>query len=207
MAITFRRTRNGDWALQGPTSELRLGPVQVEMKNGELTTRMVKRLGKPFTRDGVQMVYGYLDESGPTTQVDSQPAPSQESTPPQPEEVLPPVTDMALCASCYSALAEPGDTKCRSCGGVEQEASAPKPDPTPQAEPILGPEQLSKKVTVFDLLASAGELIIGRGQDDPEFIRGLAELIAATCGLCVSTHRAEIADEIERVANELESAR
>ena len=58
--ITYRKTKGGRWAVQGPAAIVRPGAtVTVQLKNGGTKTETIESVGKPFTRDGVEMVYGY----------------------------------------------------------------------------------------------------------------------------------------------------
>lgn len=58
--ITYRKAKSGEWVAFGPADALRVGPVRVSKKSGETKSETVSRLGKPFSVDGRQMVYGYL---------------------------------------------------------------------------------------------------------------------------------------------------
>ena len=60
MTISFRKGKNGDWAVMGPVSEMKIGTVQVKKKDGSITPFEITELGPPFEGDeGVMCVYGY----------------------------------------------------------------------------------------------------------------------------------------------------
>lgn len=63
--ISYRKTKAGEWVAYGPADALRVGPVTVAKKSGETKSETVSRLGRPFSVDGRQMVYGYLAPSTP----------------------------------------------------------------------------------------------------------------------------------------------
>ena len=68
--ITYRKTKSGRWVVQGPATIVRpRTTVIVQLKNGGTKTETIESVGKPFTRDGVEMVYGYPARSTnrPTT--------------------------------------------------------------------------------------------------------------------------------------------
>lgn len=64
-AITYRKTRQGEWVAYGTTSAVRIGAVTVTKKDGSIKTEHVERIGKSFTVAGVPMCYGYLARSAP----------------------------------------------------------------------------------------------------------------------------------------------
>lgn len=57
---SYRKTRDEQWVVCGTVSEVRVGQVTVTKASGETKTEQVVSLGRPFTADGKQMVYGYL---------------------------------------------------------------------------------------------------------------------------------------------------
>ncbi len=64
--ITYRKTGKGEWVAFGPASVIRAGAtVTVHKKSGETKAETVDKVGRPFTVDGTEMVYGYLAESAP----------------------------------------------------------------------------------------------------------------------------------------------
>lgn len=73
--ITYRKTKRGEWVAYGPFSAFPewnekttcLG-VTVHKKDGTPNSETVTRLGKPFTVNGTEMVYGYLEERTRTPQ-------------------------------------------------------------------------------------------------------------------------------------------
>lgn len=62
---TFRRTKDDEWVVQGTVDEVRPGKVSVERKDGSTRVVDVESVGRPFNRNGVQMVYGYLAKKPP----------------------------------------------------------------------------------------------------------------------------------------------
>lgn len=61
---TYRKTRQGEWVAYGPADLVKPGAsVVVTKKSGEAKTEHVATVGRSFTVDGVDMVYGYLDTS------------------------------------------------------------------------------------------------------------------------------------------------
>lgn len=60
IAISYRRTKTGEWVAYGPAAEVKPGPVCITKANGDEKLAIVDRVGRPFTVDGAQMVYGYL---------------------------------------------------------------------------------------------------------------------------------------------------
>ena len=58
--ITYRKTKSGRWAVMGPAVIVRPGAtVVVRLKDGGSKPETIESVGKPFVRDGVEMVYGY----------------------------------------------------------------------------------------------------------------------------------------------------
>jgi hypothetical protein len=79
MSLSYRKTKSGEWVVFGPVAEfqvgsLRLGDVagngvtvralmlKVTKKDGSTKSETVRRLGRPFTADGVECCYGYTDQ-------------------------------------------------------------------------------------------------------------------------------------------------
>lgn len=60
--VTFRQTNGGTWCVMGPTTQVSVGEVVVTKKDGSTTTKNILHLGKSFTKDGVEQVYGYFTE-------------------------------------------------------------------------------------------------------------------------------------------------
>ena len=61
---TYRKTRNGTWAVMGPASQITAGrTVVVTKRDGSTKPELISSVGKTFTRDGQQMVYGYPERS------------------------------------------------------------------------------------------------------------------------------------------------
>src|SRR5690606_22395073 len=57
--ITYRKTRGGRWAVQGPAVIVRPGAtVVVRLRNGGSKPETIESVGKTFTRDGVGPVDG-----------------------------------------------------------------------------------------------------------------------------------------------------
>lgn len=62
--ITYRKTGKGEWVAYGPASEIIAGTtVTVTKASGETKTETIESVGRPFTAQGQQMVYGYLGKS------------------------------------------------------------------------------------------------------------------------------------------------
>lgn len=61
---TFRKTKMGEWVVFGPARDVRVGPVRVRKRSGQVETKNVVRLGSTFMVNGVPHVYGYLSEPG-----------------------------------------------------------------------------------------------------------------------------------------------
>jgi hypothetical protein len=61
MAITYRKTKDGQWVAFGPASEIQANTiVTVTKRDGTTKREMIASVGKPFTANGQQMVYGYI---------------------------------------------------------------------------------------------------------------------------------------------------
>lgn len=78
---TFRRSKDGDWVVQGSPDEVKVGRVLVEKKDGSKKYVNVAEVGRPFKNDrtGTMMVYGYIkpreekpEPSSPEPQVSAQ---------------------------------------------------------------------------------------------------------------------------------------
>lgn len=59
---TFRKTKNGKWAIYGPASLVRPGTIRVRKANGTETTANITSLGKTFRVGTTECVYGYIAE-------------------------------------------------------------------------------------------------------------------------------------------------
>jgi hypothetical protein len=60
--LTYRKTRDGAWAVFGPQAECDgPGPYTVTKKDGTTKQELVVRVSKPFDIEGVAHVYGFLD--------------------------------------------------------------------------------------------------------------------------------------------------
>jgi|GEM_PF-3236422 len=67
--ITYRRTQRGEWVAFGPASAIRAGTtVTVTKASGETKNERIASAGRPFTANGQQMVYGYLDKNTSVSQ-------------------------------------------------------------------------------------------------------------------------------------------
>ena len=65
MGATYRRTRQGEWVVQGPTSMVTPGAtVTVTRRSGEERTETIDRVGRSLDRNGTEMVYGYIAQTG-----------------------------------------------------------------------------------------------------------------------------------------------
>jgi len=58
--LTYRRTRDGEWAVFGPAALLHEGIVAVTRKDGSVRTENIGRLSAPFNANGTQYCYGYI---------------------------------------------------------------------------------------------------------------------------------------------------
>ena len=64
--ISYRKTGKGEWVAYGPASQIIAGTtVTVTKASGETKTELVESVGRSFTANGQQMVYGYLAKSAP----------------------------------------------------------------------------------------------------------------------------------------------
>lgn len=62
----YRKTKNGVWVVYGPADTVTAETtVTVAKKSGESTDEYITGVGRPFTVDGVEMVYGYTGSAGP----------------------------------------------------------------------------------------------------------------------------------------------
>lgn len=64
--ISYRKTKEGEWAAYGPASAIRPGLITVTKASGETKTEEIVRVSKPFNVDGKPFAYGYLK---PTSKV------------------------------------------------------------------------------------------------------------------------------------------
>ncbi len=80
---TFRKTNQGEWVVFGTLDEVTIGKVFVTKKDGKKAPVDVERVGKPFTVDGRQMVYGYIAPKGAAAK--AAPPPPPPAPPPAPE--------------------------------------------------------------------------------------------------------------------------
>ncbi len=64
MTLSYRKTREGNWAVFGPVSELKVGTVTVRKKDGTRKDETVVRISKAFIVDGQPHAFGYLAENG-----------------------------------------------------------------------------------------------------------------------------------------------
>lgn len=74
--ITYRKTKQGEWVAFGPLAAFKeqvitpggvdtitVDSVVVTKRSGESKVERIRDIGRPFTVDGVQMVYGYIAQS------------------------------------------------------------------------------------------------------------------------------------------------
>lgn len=60
-AITYRKTKTGEWVAYGPLGHLQGSKtITITKANGTVEHREVTKLGAPFTVDNAYMVYAYL---------------------------------------------------------------------------------------------------------------------------------------------------
>jgi hypothetical protein len=58
---SFRKTKSGEWVASGPTRLISAGSTcTVNLANGGTKTVAIARVGKPFTVNGIETVYGYI---------------------------------------------------------------------------------------------------------------------------------------------------
>lgn len=76
MAVHFKRTKKGSWAVVGPVAEVQVGPVEVETKAGKTKTVTVVGVGKPFMPKWAEEehAYGYLSVEAPKAATEEAPA-------------------------------------------------------------------------------------------------------------------------------------
>lgn len=65
--LGYRKTKSGEWVAYGPASVVKVGPAAVSKRDGSTKAETITRLGKVFTVNDVDMVYGYLAATRPTT--------------------------------------------------------------------------------------------------------------------------------------------
>lgn len=61
---TFRKSSKGEWVVFGTLIEVKPGKVRVEKKGGGVSFVEVASVGRPFSANGQQMVYGYIAPKG-----------------------------------------------------------------------------------------------------------------------------------------------
>lgn len=59
---TFRKTREGAWAVFGPANEVTPGSCSVNRADGSVRTVTVTSTSRPFDVNGVPHVYGYIED-------------------------------------------------------------------------------------------------------------------------------------------------
>lgn len=65
-AITYRKTKAGQWVAFGPANLVTAGAtVTVTRRDGTTKQELIASVGRPFTAGGQRMVYGYLSEVRP----------------------------------------------------------------------------------------------------------------------------------------------
>lgn len=61
MTISYRKDKKTDtFKLFGPVSEMRVGPVKVTTKSGEIKDEVITKLSKPFDADGEECCFGEM---------------------------------------------------------------------------------------------------------------------------------------------------
>lgn len=59
-AASWRKTGKGEWVVMATADQLNVGgTIEVAKRDGTRQTATIERVGKPFTKDGQQMAYGY----------------------------------------------------------------------------------------------------------------------------------------------------
>lgn len=59
--ISYRKTQSGEWVAFGPADALRSNTtVTITKRDGTTKTEHIVRIGRPFSANGRQMVYGYI---------------------------------------------------------------------------------------------------------------------------------------------------
>lgn len=67
-AITYRKTKAGEWVAYGPATAIRTGVVvTVAKKDGSTKTEHIASVGRAFLVNGTPMVYGYLAKAEQTS--------------------------------------------------------------------------------------------------------------------------------------------
>jgi len=57
----YRKTKTGTWVAFGPAASITAGAeITVTTRSGAAKIEHIERIGRPFTVDAVEMVYGYL---------------------------------------------------------------------------------------------------------------------------------------------------
>ncbi len=57
--ISYRKTKNGRWAVYGPVAEFTQPTVTVTKRDGSVKKETVFEFGEPFLVNGEKMIYGY----------------------------------------------------------------------------------------------------------------------------------------------------
>ena len=66
---TFRKNRSGEWVVYGTVTEVTVGKVRVERKDGGVRWVNVGSVGTPFMAGGTMMVYGHISNAKPEPKV------------------------------------------------------------------------------------------------------------------------------------------
>lgn len=62
--ITYRKTKRGEWVAFGPAALIAPGrSVIIVKKDGTTRMEAIESVGRTFDVDGVEMVYGYIDQA------------------------------------------------------------------------------------------------------------------------------------------------
>jgi hypothetical protein len=65
--VTYRKTKQGEWVVMGPTGLIRgRSEVTVAKRDGTTKAERIVRTGRPFRTPAGEMVYGYLDRQAPS---------------------------------------------------------------------------------------------------------------------------------------------
>lgn len=99
---TFRKNNKGEWVVFGTASDVRVGKVLVERKDGSKRTVEVASVGTPFRANGQMMVYGYIAPKG------AKPAPAPVAVDREVEEERETEMDAEIAAERQMALDEAG---------------------------------------------------------------------------------------------------
>ena len=79
--VSYRKTKTGEWVAYGPVSWIVAGQqVEIAKKDGSVNVETVATVGRPFTVDGREMVYGYLSRD-PQPAGAAKPAPAKAAKP------------------------------------------------------------------------------------------------------------------------------